>query len=129
MTRIVKFKKKSTVATEDHEQIVFVTWLKKMGYKVAASANGGSRNLFEAMKLKRMGVSAGFPDVFVPMPTPQFNGFFVEMKRTKGGKVSVLQLDWIEYLRENGYFAEVAFGADEAKELFQFYLSTIPPAA
>jgi hypothetical protein len=122
MSKIVKLKE----ATEEHEQTIFVVWLKKQGFWVSASANGGSRNLFEAMKLKRMGVSAGFPDIFVPLPTPKYHGFFCEMKRLKGGKVSEAQLEWLQYLRDKGYYAEVAQGADEAKELFKFYLSTMP---
>jgi len=126
MTRIVKVK---AVPKEDHEQIAFVTWLKKKGFWVSASANGGSRNLFEAMKFKRMGVSAGYPDVFVPLPTTTFHGFFIEMKRSKGGKTSELQLKWLQYLRDNGYYAEVANGFEEAKNHFNFYLSTFPPAA
>ena len=124
MTRTVKVKE--TISTEAHEQTVFVVWLKKQGYWVSASANGGSRNLFEAMKFKRMGVSAGFPDVFVPVPTPRYHGFFIEMKRSKGGKVSSEQVHWIQYLRDNGYYAEVANGAEDAKTHFKFYLSTIP---
>src|SRR5215467_2664073 len=127
MTRTVNVKK--VIPTEDQEQIKFVTWLKKQGFKVVASANGGSRNLFEAMKLKRMGVSSGFPDVFVPIATPKFHGFFVEMKRIKGGKVSETQIEWLSYLRDNGYYAEVAHGFEEAKEMFNFYLSTLPFAA
>lgn len=130
MTRIVTLKKKvQTVPTEEHEQIVFVTWLKKQGYWLSASANGGSRNLFEAVKLKRMGVSAGYPDVFVPLVTPQFSGFFLEMKRVKGGKVSPNQVEWLNYLRSQGYYAEVARGAEEAKDMFKFYISTMPKAA
>lgn len=125
MSKVVKLK----TPNEDYEQTVFVTWLKKQGYWLAASANGGKRNLFEAMKLKRMGVSAGFPDIFVPLATPKYHGFFLEMKRSKGGKVSEAQLNWLQYLRNNGYFAEVAHGADEAKSLFHLYLESMPPAA
>ena len=130
MTRIVKVKQlKEAIPKEDYEQIVFVIWLKKQGFGVSASANGGSRNLYEAIKLKRMGVWAGWPDVFVPLPTPIYHGFFCEMKRRKGGKVSPAQVECLQYLRDKGYYAEVANGADEAKELFKFYLSTLPKAA
>ncbi len=127
MTRIVKVKE--APPTEAHEQTVFVTWLKKQGFWVSASANGGSRHLLEAMKMKRMGVSSGFPDIFVPLPTPKFHGFFIEMKRLKGGKVSEPQLEWLKHLRDIGYYAEVAYGATDAKEKFVFYLSTMPEAA
>jgi len=130
MTRTVKKKTPVIVVPrEDYEQIVFVTWLKKQGYGVSASANGGSRHFLEAIKLKRMGVWAGWPDVFVPLGTPIFHGFFCEMKRIKGGKVSPAQVECLQYLRDKGYYAEVAHGAEHAKELFNFYLSTLPTAA
>ena len=127
MTGIVK--KKPALPKEDYEQITFVVWLKKQGYWVSASANGGSRNLFEAMKFKRMGVAPGYPDIFVPFPVAHYHGFFIEMKREKGGKVSAEQRQWLQHLREKGYYAEVARGCEEAKELFLHYLSFMPQAA
>jgi hypothetical protein len=132
LTRNVKVRKKkpaNTCPTEEQEQIVFVTWLLKQGYKVSGSANGGSRHILEAVKLKRMGVSPGYPDVFVPLKTPKFSGFYVEMKRLTGGKIQQNQIEWLEYLRGQGYYAEVAKGAEEAKKMFHFYVSTIPGAA
>lgn len=127
MTRTVKVKK--PIPTEAQEQIMFVVWLRKQGFRVSASANGGSRNLLEAMKMKRMGVSPGFPDVEVPLPSGHYHGFYCEMKRQKGGKVSPEQIEWLNYLRDKGYWAEVARGFEEAKEMFLHYLSFIPKAA
>ena len=140
MTRIVSLRKKQgttgkTIAksaelpTEAQEQIKFVVWLQKHGFRVSGSANGGSRNLYEAMKFKRMGVSPGFPDIEVPLPSGHYHGFYIEMKRQKGGKVSPEQRDWLDYLKEKGYYAEVAKGFEEAKELFLHYLSFMPRAA
>lgn len=129
MTRIVSLKK--VLPTEAQEQILFVTWLKKQGYRVSASANGGSRNLFEAMKFKKMGVSPGFPDVEVPLPLPggPYHGFYIEMKRQKGGKVSPEQAEWLAYLKDKGYFAEVAYGFEHAKEMWNYYISLYKKAA
>jgi len=126
MTRNVKMEK---LPTERQEQIWFVVWLQKRGYRVSASANGGSRNLLEAINLKKMGVSKGFPDVEVPLPAGPYHGFYVEMKRQKGGKLSPEQAEWLNYLREKGYYAEVARGFEAAKELFLHYLSFMPKAA
>lgn len=112
---------------EDQEQIKLVTWLKNKGIRVSASANGGSRNLFEAMKLKRMGVSSGFPDIEIPLPVPGYHGLYIEMKRKKGSKVSDNQIEWLTYLRERGYYAEVAYGFDEAKQIVEYYLSLSLP--
>lgn len=119
----------SKLPTERHEQIQFVVWLRKQGFKVSASANGGSRNLLEAINLKAMGVSKGFPDVEVPLPSGYYHGFYIEMKRQKGGKISPEQLEWLSYLREKGYYAEVAHGFDEAREMFTHYLSFTPKSA
>ncbi len=127
MARIAALKK--VLPKEAQEQILFVVWLRKQGFKVSASANGGSRNLLEAMKMKRMGVSPGFPDVEVPLPCGHFHGFYIEMKRQKGGKVSPEQAEWLEYLRSKGYYAEVAYGFDEAKTMWEFYFSHFKPAA
>lgn len=127
MTRTVSLKK--VIPTEAQEQIQFVVWLKKKGFRVSASANGGSRNLLEAMKFKRMGVSAGFPDIEVPLPSGPYHGFYLEMKRQKGGKVSEEQKEWLMYLKEKGYYAELANGFEEAKIKFNYYISLTKSAA
>jgi len=114
---------------ERAEQIKFVNWLKAKGYWVSASANGGKRNLLEAINLKRMGVSPGFPDIEVPLPCGPYHGFYCEMKPEKGGKLSDNQIYWLNYLREKGYYAEMAHGFEEAKALFLHYLSFHKPAA
>lgn len=100
-----------------------------MGYKVCASANGGSRHYLEAINLKAMGVSPGFPDIEIPLPVAHYHGFYLEMKRKKGGKVSQEQAEWLNYLKSKGYYAEVAHGFDEAKAYFNHYLSFMKPAA
>ena len=120
-------KKKSH--TERDEHIKFVTWLKAQGYRVSHAANGGYRNALEAMQFKRMGVSAGFPDIFVPIPTEHYHGFFIEMKSHTGGKISDWQADWLKYLQDNGYYANVAHGFEDAKAQFLEYLNDFPKAA
>jgi len=119
----------SVVPTEDQEQIRLATWLALQGIRFTASANGGSRNYLEAAKLKRMGVSKGWPDVQIPIMSGGFGGLFIELKRVKGGKPTREQVDWIRYLREQGYYADFARGFDEAKEIVLHYLRLTPRAA
>lgn len=76
-----------------------------------------------------MGVSKGFPDIEVPWPSGGFHGFYVEMKPVEGGKIQPEQLEWLAYLRDKGYYAEVAHGFEQAKEMFLYYLSLTKPAA
>lgn len=115
--------------TEVEEQILLAVWLAKKGIRFTASANGGKRNYYEAIKFKRMGVSAGFPDIEIPFPSGQYHGLYIELKRKKGGKVSPEQAEWLQYLREKGYYAEVAHGFEEAKGIVIHYLSLTPQAA
>lgn len=84
--------------------------------------NGGSRNKIEAAKLKRQGVRAGVPDIFLPAARGGYHGLFIELKRQTGGKVSREQEEMIKALRAQGYRAEVCRGWDEARETIQRYL-------
>lgn len=115
--------------TEDQEQMKLVSWLKKQGIRFYSIPNGGHRNFHEAAKFKRTGVSPGVPDICIPFASGGFHGLYVELKRVKGGKISESQLDWIKHLRENGYYADVALGFEEAKKIVVYYLSLTYPAA
>lgn len=117
------------MATEDQEQIKLATWMTKQGIRFYAIPNGGKRNLLEAVKLKRMGMSAGVPDLCIPIPSGSYHGLYLELKREKGGKVSHEQAEWLAFLTEKGYYAQVAKGFEEAKEIILHYFSLTRPAA
>lgn len=78
-------------------------------HRIFAIPNGGHRHITVAAKLKATGTTKGIPDLFCPSLK-----LFIEMKREDGGVVSEEQKDWIEYLRQHGYCAEVANGHEEA---------------
>jgi VRR-NUC domain len=82
------------------------------------------------MKLKRMGVSAGFPDIEIPLPIPGlYHGLYIELKRQKGGFLSDAQLDWLKYLNGQGYHAVRANGFEEAKQVVLDYLALMKNSA
>jgi hypothetical protein len=62
-----------------------------------------------AVKLKKMGVVAGIPDLFVPSWK-----LYIELKREKGGAVSPAQKKIMSYLQRVGYTVFVCHGATEA---------------
>jgi VRR-NUC domain len=127
MTRIVKLKK---VLTEDQEQIKLATWMTMQGIRFYAIPNGGSRkNWLEGLKFKRSGVQPGVPDICLPIPSGGYHGAYIELKRSKGGKVSELQSNWLAFLTEKGYYAQVANGFEEAREMILYYLGLTKPAA
>ena len=45
--------------------------------------NGGSRNKLEASNLKKQGVKAGVPDLFLPVGRGSYHGLFIELKSAK----------------------------------------------
>ena len=60
-------------------------------------------------KLKAEGVVAGIPDLFIPAWD-----IWVEMKRSKSGRLSPDQKKIIEYLENEGYKVIVGKGAKDA---------------
>lgn len=89
-----------------------------------AIPNGGDRNKVVAAKLRAEGVKAGVPDIFLPCPRGGFHGLYIEMKRTRGGRVSREQQRWIDGLRAQGYRVEVCAGFDAAKKTIEEYMKT-----
>jgi len=109
------------VPTEYEEQAKLCDYLTYKGLLYFAIPNGEKRHLGTAMKLKRTGVKAGVPDIFIPMPNNGYHGLFIELKRCKGGTVSLTQRQWIEALKVQGYCAKVCKGAEDAIKLVNDY--------
>ena len=85
--------------------------------------NGGSRDIREAANLKKQGVKAGVPDIFLAVPRGGYHGLFIEMKRRDGGRLSVAQREWIDALREIDYRVEVCKGFGPAAKVLLEYLN------
>ncbi len=84
--------------------------------------NGGSRHPREAANLKRQGVKAGVPDLFLPIARGKYHGLFIEMKAGKN-KPTEKQEGWIQSLKEQGYAAKVCYGCGAAIEAITKYLN------
>lgn len=87
-----------------------------------AIPNGGLRNATVAAKLKAEGVKAGVPDIFLPAARGGYHGLYIELKRTKGGRLSVEQVQWITDLLGQGYAVYKCEGWVKAKEIIESYL-------
>lgn len=117
------------IPTEDQEQIAIINWTSYMANRdprygmIFHIANGGSRGKAEAGRFRAEGVKSGVPDLMLPVPSGIYAGLFIELKRVKGGKVSEAQKKWIADLNDNGYYACVCYGAEEAIDTIKRYLS------
>lgn len=70
----------------------------------------------------------GYPDLFIPKTKKDSNGnlkcagLFIELKKI-GGKPSKEQLKMVQYLNNEGYFARIVEGAEDAIELINNYIN------
>jgi len=111
---------------EHQQQSLFIEWcgwhsnVDPRFENVFAIPNGGDRNLLVAVKMKREGVKAGVPDVFVAIASDEFHGLFLEFKSAKG-RVTPEQLHWHSMLRNAGYLVIVVRSALEAIKVIKNY--------
>lgn len=113
--------------SEHLEQVTLVNWFDlqhpKLKGRLFAIPNGGHRHAAVAAKLKREGVRRGVPDLFLPVATATYAGLFIELKTLKG-RPTKEQKEWLEFLNEQGYKAEICYGWEAAKNTISSYLSS-----
>ena len=93
-----------------------------------AVPNGGKRNLLEAVDLKRQGVLAGIPDIFIAFPCKGYHGIFIELKTTKNA-LSPEQALMIEKLTHQGYYCSVCRSQKDFEETVNWYVRDSTEAA
>ena len=116
------------IPTEAQEQTTLFQWARIMEKfwpelrLLHHIPNGGSRNPIEGRNLKMQGVKAGIPDIFLPCARGQYHGLYIEMKRQKGGRVSLEQKKMLLALQHEGYRVCVCRGWEEAKNAITEYM-------
>jgi hypothetical protein len=114
--------------TEADEQKALMQWAKWQEGRYSElkllyhCPNGGTRNKLEAANLKRQGVKAGVPDLFLPVPRGNSHGLFLEMKVGRN-KCTDNQKKWIRNLLEQGYEVKVCYSCEEAIQVIKKYLN------
>lgn len=107
--------------TEDAEQEAVIQYCTLKKIVVVHIPNESKRSLAYGAKMKRMGLSKGFPDLLFPTPHNSFHWLYIELKRDKTCKPTPEQVEWINYLNEQGYRAVVCYGAGEAIDEIEEY--------
>ena len=119
--------------SEHSEQTALFNWARLATGKhpelrlLFAIPNGGKRTKTGAWSLKREGVRPGVPDICLPVPKGPYCGLWTELKRPAAqgkpkGRASPEQLWWLGELQAVGYFAGIAWGWIEAREMIEAYL-------
>ena len=73
-----------------------------------ATPNGGTRNVREAVSLKKEGVLSGVADLSLMMPKGRYHGYFIELKVGKN-KQSENQIKFQKAVQKAGYKYEVIY--------------------
>lgn len=136
--KILKFKKKDQILfnrslikkktrrfqPERNLQIRCVCYFKEKypDRMIIANPNGGKRNVFEAMRMKQMGVLSGVYDLFIPEPVYPFHGLWVEMKYGKGN-LSDNQKEFKDKISARGYAAVECWNEKEFEKILTEYFS------
>jgi hypothetical protein len=119
--------------TEHEIQSQFFAWLDKVavklfglpkmagGFPAWATPNAGKRSPRTGARMKREGLRAGVPDVFIAVPTEYYGGLFIEFKTAKG-RVSQAQKNMMEDLAEAGYHCAVCRSVDEGIDVVTKYI-------
>ena len=140
--------RKRKARVEEQHQVAFVDWFRKQHPKYAKHLTLGSfgENVGERRmaRLKQMGLTPGYPDLFLALPKmiehhkhkrtgrnfaleehieiEFIGGLYIEMK-TKTGIVSEQQKEIHEMLRKYRYTVTVCRNWDEAKECISDYMN------
>ena len=112
-----------------HQTVAVVRWWKLQCRKYGRPeevlmhfANEGHRSPITAARLKAEGMRPGAPDLFLATAAGKYHGLFIEMKRTKGGRVSDSQWRMLYTLDSENYCTQVCHGSKEAIEAILEYL-------
>lgn len=73
------------------------------------------------VKMQKMGLTSGVPDLHLPLARRGYNSLYIELKRLVSGSPSEAELEWITFLRREGHAAWVAHGRWEAWAILRWY--------
>lgn len=121
------------VPTESEEQQALFRWA---AYESAAIPelkllyhipNEGKRSRATGGRMKAEGLKSGVPDICLPVARGGNHGLYIELKRTKNSSTSSAQLEWLENLMKQGYYACICKGWEAAKKEILKYLNLEKP--
>ena len=122
--------KKNNSPLEDWEQEQIFSWimanqirepLLQLAY---CTLNGIRLSPGLRIKAKKQGNRRGVPDIVLPAKSfdGKYPGLYIELKRVKGGVVSVYQKEYMAMLKGQGFYVVVCKGHQEAIKEIATYL-------
>lgn len=112
---------------KEHQlQVSCVNWfrLQHRGQLIYAIPNGGQRNKIVAAKLKAEGVTAGVPDIHIPLANRFYHGLYIELK-VKPNSPTISQKEMMFQLHANGYKCSVCYSLEEFMSVVNEYMKDV----
>lgn len=121
---------------EEAEQAKVVKWSHKREVRALMPAlrwmhhspNGGVRSAFTGAQMRALGVKKGWPDLVLPKRSGAYVGLVIEMKYGKG-KESPEQVEWLDFLTDEGWRVSICYSAEEARRDICLYFGVDPDTA
>jgi hypothetical protein len=110
--------------SEHQEQAALIKWadmIPEIRGKIFAIPNGSNKSRAAAAKFKAEGLRAGYPDCGLDMARRGYHGLRIEMK-VKGQYPKPKQREWLNYQRDEFYYAVWCMGWEEAVAVVSWYI-------
>lgn len=110
---------------ESAEQIAFIQFCRYAGFPynmIFAIENEGKTSPQKGYRAKLMGKLAGVCDLFLPYPSGEYHGLFIEMKAPKG-RLSEAQKAFIKNVQKLHFAVCVCYSAEQAVNSVKNYVS------
>lgn len=123
-------------ASEHSEQATVIAWARASSgrypclewlhsipnHNVLLSFLGREQGARVTNYMKAEGLTKGVLDLFLPFPSGQFHGCYIEMK-LESNRPTLEQAQFLAYAQSVGYYATVCYSADEAIAALTAYLA------
>jgi hypothetical protein len=107
------------IPTEQQEAETLAAWLRVHGIPFTHVPNETGHTMEakrRAIRMKRAGVSKGFPDYLV---FKDGKSYAIELKRRQGGRATPEQREWLTVLSRHGFESAICHGAGEAIDFLE----------
>ncbi len=109
---------------EDDLQMAVAKYLDFLSVCWCHVANERKTSKIAGLRLKKKGVKSGVPDVLIFEPNDDYSGLAIELK-IKPNKPTDNQKEWLESLKEKGWYTEVCYSLDDVRSLIKKYFKKL----
>jgi hypothetical protein len=89
---------------------IFIPGSRQMAYKIINH-------------MKQEGMKKGVLDLCLPVARHDYHGLYIDVKRDKKSEIQPEQIEFMDFLAQQGYYGTICVGYDETVETLTWYLN------